>query len=64
MLIEKTKVPITKGNKNPSEQEIEGLVTEALELLGKLDDIIAPAKNILIKPNNADVWNIQDEVER
>ena len=60
--MEKTKVSITKGTKNPSEQEIEGLVREALQLLGNLDDLIAPGKNVLIKPNNADVWDIPEEV--
>jgi len=58
----KTRVSITKGNKSPSEQEIEGLVIEALELLGNLDDLIAPGKNVLIKPNNADVYDIVEEV--
>lgn len=60
--MEKTKVSITKGTKNPSGQEIEGLVREALQLLGNLDDLIAPGKNVLIKPNNADVWDIPEEV--
>lgn len=58
----RTKVSITKGKESPSEQEIEGLVREALSLLGNLDDLIAPGKNVLIKPNNADVWDIPEEV--
>ncbi|MEE8469757.1 MAG: DUF362 domain-containing protein, partial [Dehalococcoidia bacterium] len=58
----RTKVSITKGKESPSEHEIEGLVREALNLLGNLDDLIAPGKNVLIKPNNADVWDIPEEV--
>ncbi len=58
----KTKVAIAKGNKNPSEAEIEALVRASLAHLGDLSDLIGPGKRVLIKPNVADTFCIRGDV--
>ena len=60
--MEKSRVAISKGGRKPDEREIEGLVREALALLGGCDDIIGPGKHVLIKPNVTSAGKVWGEV--
>jgi uncharacterized protein (DUF362 family) len=60
--MEKNIVSIAKGIKSPTEREVEVLVRESLNQLGNLDDLIAPDKKVLIKPNVAENYCIRADV--
>src|SRR4030042_2318150 len=47
----KTKVAIVKGQKQPTEADIERMVRRAIALAGGVKDIISPGDRVIIKPN-------------
>jgi len=47
----KTKVAIVKGQKQPTEPDIERMVRRAIALAGGVKDIISPGDRVIIKPN-------------
>ncbi len=49
--MERSKVAIVKGKKNPPENEINSMVRHAIELIGGLSSLVAPNDRVLIKPN-------------
>ncbi|MFQ5996391.1 MAG: DUF362 domain-containing protein [Dehalococcoidales bacterium] len=47
----KSAVSIVKGPKNPSDKDIEAVVSKAIELAGGLTDIISSGDTVIINPN-------------